>query len=506
MKTCLPKLAVFTGLSLLTLAGVTSGQTFTNLHNFTPFTTSDGGSPNGGMVLQSNVLYGTTASGGSNYAGTVFKVNTDGSGYTVLYNFSATVFGGGGGLGGGGGGIIVTGGGGGEGGSGTNTDGSRPNGLLAVSGNTLYGTAQHGGWYGEGTVFAINTDGTGFTNFHSFTAPSYNPTNTDGSSPNAGVILAGGTLYGTTLQGGPNGYGTVFEVNTNGTGFAVLQAFDGITFNYTNYSYSNPDGAQPQAHLVLSGGTLYGTTSMGGAYGGGIVFSVTTNGTGFADLHDFSDYVDGMSPNSLAIYGTQLYGSTSQGGVNYSGTLFSLNVSGANFTTLASFGYSSPGNSPYADLVATSNVLYGAAVQDPNNHSGIIFSLYTDGTGFTPLYAFSAAGFTSDTNADGSYPYGLLLASNVLYGTASGGGGGGNGTVFSVGQLGVPAPNLNINQSGTNVVLSWSALATGFTLQSTTNLVPPAWSTVSPSPVVINGFNYVTNSGTGAALFYRLSQ
>jgi len=65
---------------------------------------------------------------------------------------------------------------------------------------------------------------------------------------------------------------------------------------------------------------------------------------------------------------------------------------------------------------------------------------------------------------------------------------------------------LNINQSGTNVVLSWSALATGFTLQSTTNLVPPAWSTVSPSPVVINGFNYVTNSGTGAALFYRLSQ
>src|SRR5437016_4639603 len=95
----------------------------------------------------------------------------------------------------------------------TNSDGARLRGGLVSSGNTLYGTARAGGSSGGGTVFALSTDGTGFTNLHSFTSTAYDPssgfsTNGDGRSP-AGLIISGDILYGTAFSGGASGYGTV---------------------------------------------------------------------------------------------------------------------------------------------------------------------------------------------------------------------------------------------------------------------------------------------------------
>ena len=118
-----------------------SGQTFTTLYNFTASYTGagTGWGPSGGLILSGNALYGITEdgdngdkSGGPN-DGTVFKINTNGTGLKGLHNFS--------------------------GGSG----GVEPSGSLVVSGNTLYGTTQSGGNSDNGTVFAVNTDGTGFT-------------------------------------------------------------------------------------------------------------------------------------------------------------------------------------------------------------------------------------------------------------------------------------------------------------------------------------------------------
>ena len=210
---------------------------------------------------------------------------------------------------------------------------------------------------------------------------------------------------------------------------------------------------------------------------------------------------------ALTLSGGLLYGSTANGGAGGGGTLFSLATNGTGFTTLYNFYYGSGGSIPDADLVVVSNIVFGATQNDGADYAGTLFSLYADGTGFTTLYTFTAPDPSMYTNIDGSSPAGLLLAGNVLYGTAAGAGTGGNGTVFSIGQLTVPAPVLNITGVDTNVVLSWSAAAAGFTLQSATNLFPPvAWSPVTPSPVVINGLNWVTNSGTGAAVFYRLSQ
>ena len=87
---------------------------------------------------------------------------------------------------------------------------------LVLAGNTLFGTTM-GPFQTSGTIFKINTDGTGFTNLHSFTQ-TYS-TNSDGVNPKSTLILSGNTLYGTTMAGGPSGSGVIFSINTNGDNF-----------------------------------------------------------------------------------------------------------------------------------------------------------------------------------------------------------------------------------------------------------------------------------------------
>jgi uncharacterized repeat protein (TIGR03803 family) len=127
---------------------------------------------------------------------------------------------------------------------------------MVLSGNTLYGTTLLGGTTGSGTVFKINTDGGGFTTLYNFNGAS------DGAQPYAGLVFSGGTLYGVTYAGGSSGQGTLFRVNTDGTGFVTLHTFAG-----------GADGANPRGDLVLGGNVLYGTTSKGGTSNFGTVFS-----------------------------------------------------------------------------------------------------------------------------------------------------------------------------------------------------------------------------------------
>ena len=194
------------GLGFIPSSRVTA-QTFTTLYSFSAiddYVNSDGADPVAGLILSGNTLYGTANYGGSGDNGTVFKVNTDGTGFTTLYNFTAlNLY--------------------------CNSDGAYPYAGLILSGNTLYGTTSLGGTNGNGTVFAVNTDGTGFTTLHIFTAnPMSFITNSDGADPLAGLILSGNTLYGTAYEGGTNGYGTVFAVNTDGTGFTNLHSFTAV--------------------------------------------------------------------------------------------------------------------------------------------------------------------------------------------------------------------------------------------------------------------------------------
>jgi uncharacterized repeat protein (TIGR03803 family) len=236
----------------------TDGSGFTNLYNFNP--TNDDGSGLKTIILSGNTLYGTTGNGGSSANGTVFAVNTDGTGFTNLHSFSSLV--------------LMT--------NApylyTNSDGAIPEGGLVLSGDKLYGTATEGGSgtndsssrTAYGTVFALNTDGSGFTNLHSFNY-------TDGDSPSAALVLSGSTLYGTAALGGSitsQQNGTVFAINTDGTGFATLHTFTPRIYGAALGRSTNADGSTPRASLVVSGNTLYGTTEDGGTNGLGTVFAL----------------------------------------------------------------------------------------------------------------------------------------------------------------------------------------------------------------------------------------
>jgi uncharacterized repeat protein (TIGR03803 family) len=305
---------------------------------------------------------------------------------------------------------------------------------LVLAGKILYGTKAYGGSWGNGTVFAVNTNGNGFTNFFDFSATDTNGFNSDGANPEAELILSGNTLYGTANTGGSSGNGTVFSINTNGSGFATL-----YSFSATDGNGNNSDGANPQAGLILSGNTLYGTAAYGGTSGAGTIFAVNTDGTGFTNLYNFKGGSDGGVPCAgLILSGQFLYGTASMGGRSGNGSVFAVNTNGTGFTKLYSFsatdtnGFNDDGQGPVAGLVLAGNVLYGTAQYGGSSGNGTVFALNTDGTGFTTLYSFSTTD-TNGCNGDGANPEaGLLLSSNTLYGTANLGGNSDSGTVFSV--------------------------------------------------------------------------
>ena len=315
-------------------------QIYSVLYSFT--NSPDGASPYAGLILSSNVLYGTTSSGGSSGAGTVFQINTDGTGFTVLRSFT------------------------------NSPDGANPAASLTLSGNVLYGTTKQGGRAGYGTVFKVNKDGTGYTVLNNF----LNSGGGDGANPVASLTLSSNALYGTTTVGGSSYNGTVFKINTDGTGYTVLNNF------------SNSGGANPAASLTLSSNVFYGTAGSGGTMGYGAVFKVNTDGTGFTVLQNFSasglNY--GTDPvASLTLSGNVLYGTTSLGGINGYGAVFKVNTDGTACTVLRSFANTPDGASSYAGLILSSNVLYGTTSSGGISGAGTVFQINTDGTGFTVL-------------------------------------------------------------------------------------------------------------------------
>ncbi|MBX3221500.1 MAG: hypothetical protein KF795_13340 [Labilithrix sp.] len=243
--------------------------------------TADGGYPYGSLAVSGSTLYGMTYLGGASNLGTVFKVNTDGTGYALLRSFA-----------------------------GGTADGRYPYGSLVLSGSTLYGMTIGGGASSVGTVFKVNTDGTGYALLRSFAGGT-----ADGRSPYGSLAVSGSTLYGMTNQGGASDRGTVFKVNTDGTGYALLRSFAG----------GAADGRSPYGSLAVSGSTLYGMTNQGGAFNLGTVFKVNTDGTGYALLRSFAGgTADGGSPlSSLAVSDSTLYGMTPLGGASdRGGTVF----------------------------------------------------------------------------------------------------------------------------------------------------------------------------------------
>jgi len=254
--------------------------TETVLHNFGAGT--DGRSPYAVLIAdKKGRLYGTTAFGGANDSGTVFRL-TPGGKETVLHSFEGD-------------------------------DGANPfAGLTKAASGSFYGTTNSGGEFGLGTVFKMDSHGT-VTVIHSFAGGS-----TDGAGPYGALAIdSEGNLYGTTYQGGSaRDTGTVFKIAPDGTE-TVIYAFS--TANDGAY----PDLVRP---LLDDARNIYGTTGAGGMSGNGIVFKIDANGVETI-LHDFGGSGDGASPYSGLIADTKghLYGTAFSGGAAGFGNVFRLN-------------------------------------------------------------------------------------------------------------------------------------------------------------------------------------
>jgi uncharacterized repeat protein (TIGR03803 family) len=261
-----------------TVFAITPSGEETVLHSFGPYN-GDGRYPTAALIDMKGKLYGTTTEGGAGGEGSVFAISTAGT-ETVVYGFKGPP-------------------------DGTNPDAP----LTAVTGTLLYGTTSSGGVTGRGTVFAITTSGKE-TVLHSFGGYG------DGDYPGpAGLLNAKGTLYGTTESGGVKGEGTVFLITASGKETVL-------------HSFGYPDGYYPHAGLINVKGTFYGTTESGGGKDDGTVFSITTSGKENV-VHSFKLGHNSDGPGSFPLAGLlnikgTLYGTTTGGGAFGEGTVFWL--------------------------------------------------------------------------------------------------------------------------------------------------------------------------------------
>ncbi len=294
------------------------------------------------------------------------------------------------------------------------SDGSHPVASLLDVNGVLYGTTSDKGPGGGGTVYTITTSGAEQTLYSFKKQP-------DGAYPRDSVIDVNGTFYGTTSKGGDR-RGTVFGVSTGGV--------EQILYKFPR---DNSRGSYPSASLFEKNGTFYGTTDNGGGvgcngYGCGTVFSITAGSTTTETvLHSFGYGQDGSGPSGPVInIGGTFYGTTSGGGAYSSGTVYTLTKSGAE-TVLYSFGSGTDGHNPQAGLLDVRGTLYGITAGGGTYSNGTVFSITTGGS---EKVIYNFAGGT-----DGSDPVGGLIAVNgTLYGTTSKGG---NltcncGTVYSI--------------------------------------------------------------------------
>jgi uncharacterized repeat protein (TIGR03803 family) len=276
--------------------------------------------------------YGTTQSGGSNNSGTIYVI-TPGGNFRSLYSFTNGV------------------------------DGSWPNSLVQGDDGNFYGTCLQGGVDENGTVFKISPDGL-LTSLYSFT------NGVDGATPSGGLIEgSNGNFFGTCQNGGVNGDGTVFEISSGGL-LASLHSFTG-----------GADGGSPFGGLVAGpDGTFYGTTWLGGGFGGGTVFNISPAGI-LTTIYSFNGGSVGYSPNTPLALGSDgnFYGTTGGGIGGFDGAIFKVSPAGDlaslyEFDVFDEFSFGSLGGAFAALVPASDGNLYGVSSGGPDL-SGSIYKI-----------------------------------------------------------------------------------------------------------------------------------
>lgn len=405
---------------------------------------------------------------------------------------------------------------------------------LTLSDGMLYGTG--------GTIYKVGPDGSDFSVIHQFTGEFF-------EYGRGRVAVSGDTIYGATLYGGSTngappgdtlGHGIIYRVNTDGTGFTVLREFN----------KAGGDGYRPAFGLILSGSTLYGTTTQGGAFDNGVVFKINTNGTGYQNIHSFSYATDGMQPQcELTLIGNTLFGTTSFSSIpqgTFGGALYKIGVDGTGFAVLYNFSILnfSVQSEFMNGLTPVGDTLYGVG-RDYNTEKSSIYKINTNGTGFQIIHQLptgssfggvltwtgtvllgswhdsaSSGGspsggiFQMNTNGTGyhvintfagssAYAGDLVFAGTTLYGGRFD---------FDFGQE--PSalfsldlrPKLASVAAGANVKISWPSYAHDYGLEQNSTVAATGWTNVTAVPVD-DGTNWQVTlpvSAASPAAFHRL--
>lgn len=360
-------------------------------------------------------LYGATTSGQNGAddqlqgAATLFKINADGSGFRKLHNnneFSngvqlvkgpgallygmtyASVF------------RIY------EDGSGFQTIHRFESGDSPSRGSLIRGL--DGALYGAtgGMVFKIQEDGSGVQTLHIFDCPE------NGERPNLLAQSPDGTLYGTTVEGGTRGRGTLFKISANERLFQKLHDFDGL------------DAESPTSLIMGLDGALYGTSPFAGTSRQGTVFKVTVGharGVSVAVVHEFEE-AEGSHPHGIVEDSSGKFFGTAGGFV------FKISADGSGLQTLHEFGAIDPKNL----VIAPEGMIFGITTSggisaDGSRNDGTVFGIRADGSGFRELHVFNW-GY-------GAFPdAGLIEGSDgALYGTTRATRAAeGDGTIFAI--------------------------------------------------------------------------
>ena len=324
------------------------GTGFQSLYSFTAG--SDNGLGNqphhNSLLLIGDALIGAARQGGNtdnadegaqkDGNGTIFRIETSGSAYTVLQKFD-----------------------GGE--RSPATPHSPPQ--ISPDGRMLYGMSAGGGKHRHGTLYEMRVDGTGFRILHHFDK-------SRGKEPHGTVVfdgantLLGMTRLGGTLSDGSEGAGVIFRYDLTSGEYKVLHVF---AKNASDNGDTNDHG-----FLSPAGGYYYGTTELGGKHGHGVLFRLRADGSEFSIVHSFGAAGDGKKPfGSLVQVGEWFYGTTTVGGDHDDGTLFRLRPSDLRYERLVSFDRATTGAFPEDNVIPSGDgsTLYGltqaGGVNDP---------------------------------------------------------------------------------------------------------------------------------------------
>lgn len=382
-----------------------SGNNFQKTHDFT--TGFTGIRPIGELTeYNPGVFYGTTSKGGTYDKGTVFRYDLNNGTYDVIYHFGNN-----------------------------SNDGETPKTkLLKANNGKLYGIATEGGLSNDGVLFEIDILGNYTVKYNfAFINGAYYDTLNIGYSYSL-VQAPNGNIYGTTITGGLNDGGVLYQCDANGDNYTKLLDF--------NTSTSAGSGFNPMGSMELApNNKLYGTTYRGGdASNAGTIFSYDFTGNVFQVIHYFQGTaLDFQNPNgNLTYHNGKLWGACPAGGVNNEGLLFSCDTLTGNIIDTYSFasnsGYKPTGLMAFGNAQLGQDTLFGLTHSGGDFGDGALF-YYVPANGSYTYFSFNDVAFADGNSANS----GLIQSSldNHFYGVVEKGGTQDEGTFIKTSTIGI---------------------------------------------------------------------